>query len=266
MSCWRSLLTAFLLPMAVHATEFAPWFGNQYEFEGGVSAIYQKFDRINSSSYRSDDVFLNLSLSLSPDPNWSGEIELLFADTRHRNLGFDSGKLTGRYLFLDDVSGDPVSLTFGISMILPIHRALRDPGSFHHGMIESEVHLAIGKELASHDQWVKRQFGVIALGAATQGAPWLRACYSWEKKVSNRFSWTAYLNGLFGFGKRRLNLKGFKGYGAIGHRSVDLGLKLNYLFDYNGSLSLDYARRIYACNYPKNANIFQLTYLYPFSP
>lgn len=259
----------FCLPLFLHATEVAPWFGEYLEFEARASALYQGFDRVSSGkksfSYHSDDVFTNFSLSFCPDPDWDVELEVLFADTRHRNYGFDSGKITGRYLILDDIIGDPISMTAGLSLILPIHSALRDIGSFHHGMAEFEAHAAIGQEVPYLTQWALRHYSFLALGIATQGSPWLRVSYNLERNFCNAFSAKVFLESLFGFGRRRIFKQDFRGYGAIAHRSVDAGVGLTYTFDYWGELSLQYTYRIYARNFPKNVNIAKITYYVPFT-
>ena len=73
------------------------------------------------------------------------------------------------------------------------------------------------------------------------------------------------MNTLWGLGKKIFaitfhdNLH-FKGYGKINHKSVDLGIPL-WLYDgMLGTLSLQYARRVYAYNFPKNANLVLLKY------
>jgi len=262
-------LLLLCLPVFLQATEIAPWFGEFLELEARVSARYQQFDRVNSGkhsfSYPSNDLFTNFSLSLSPYPDWDAEIETLFANTRHRNYGFDSAKVTGRYLLMDDIIGDPVSLTAGLSLILPIYSALHDIGSFHHGMVEFEAHAAVGQEVPYLSQWLIRHYGFFACGIATQGAPWLRASYYLERNFCNALAAKVYLESLFGLGKRRVHRENFRGYGAIAHRSIDAGIELSYTFDYWGELSLGYAYRFYSRNFPRNANFVRLSYYLPFT-
>lgn len=250
-------------------TEIAPWFGNFYEFEARLSQSYQQFNRINTSqdskSYQSHDHFTHLSLAFVPDPNWSAETELLFAATRHRNFGFDSGKITGRYLFMDDIVGDPVSLTGGLSLTMPLHTALRDIGSFHHGMAELEGHVSVGMECPFLSHWLLRYYGSCALGIATQGSPWLKLSYFWERNFLNGFAMQLYVKSLFGFGRRSLHIHDFNGYGAVAHRSVDTGFKLSYEWNYGGILSIEYAYRLYAKNFPRCVNSLRISYLYYFN-
>lgn len=243
-----------LLPISLFATEYAPWIGNFLEVETRISAAYQQFRHVNSShrnfSYPSHDFFTNFNAGIAPDDCYDVQVDLLFADTRHRNYGFDSGKVTGRYFILNDIVGDPVSLTAGLSLILPIHSALRDIGSFHHGMAELEGHMAVGLETPYFTTWLQRQYAVFALGIATQGSPWLRVKYHFERALCNNFSLQFFFDSLFGLGRRSLRKHHFHGYGAIAHRSIDTGLKLSYTFDYCGILSVKHTSsgRMIFCN------------------
>ncbi|MGK5594636.1 MAG: hypothetical protein ACSNEK_04675 [Parachlamydiaceae bacterium] len=257
------LLTLFWVAH-LSATEFAPWFGNQYQFEARYRALYQKYHRVGRH-HHADDLFSQLSLSFSPDPKVNGEAEILFADTRYRDFGFDSGKVTGRCLLLNDIIGDPVSLTSGLSFTFPIYSGLHDTSSFHTGTVETEAHLAVGKEYSCLDQWYQRQYALFAIGIATQGSPWIRLQYSWEERLCYGWAYELFAKSVFGFGKRRLHISDFNGYGAIAHRSIDLGIKLNYILDFSGILSFEYAYRVFAQNFPKNTHLVQLTYFYPFS-
>ncbi len=261
------LLPLFILFLAgqMSATEFAPWFGNQYQFEARWKALYQKYNHIGSHPYQADDLFTQLSLSFSPDPALSGEAEILFADTRYRDFGFDSGKVTGRYLLLDDIVGDPVSLTMGLSLAFPIYRGLHDISSLHHGMIETEAHLAIGKEYSYLNQWHQRQYALLGVGIATQGSPWLHFLCSWEKRLCVGWTFELFAKSLLGFGKRKVHVSKFNGYGAIAHRSLDLGAKINYILDFSGVVTFEYVYRVLARNYPQNTHLVQLMYFYPFS-
>lgn len=269
----KFLYTFLLIPIYLSATEYAPWFGTSFQLEGRASAEYQTFNAFDSNGhshhYKTRDFFGNLSLSLAIDPVvlWpvSVEIETLLARTHHRSWGLDSFKLTGRYQWMDDILGDPVSLTGGLSLILPVKVALHDISSFHHGIVECEAHVAVGKEFSLFDQWTFRHWGLLAIGVADRGSPWFRGGYFWEKNFCNGFSLDLFFEGLLGLGSRRLHAHHFHGYGGIRHRSIDLGVQLNYQLDCFGVISLAYTYRPYARNFPKNVNCIQLSLFYPFA-
>jgi hypothetical protein len=56
----------------------------------------------------------------------------------------------------------------------------------------------------------------------------------------------------------------FDGYGPIMHQSIDFGAMYRYTFASDGSLSTGYAHRLHARNCPSHANIYYISYDYPF--
>lgn len=271
-SNWKWLFFLFFIFSQASATEYAPWFGPAFLPEIRLSSAYQGFNEIDSNRrhhvYPGNDFFADLSVSLAIDPIvlWpvSVELESILARTHHRTFGFDCFKVTGRYQWLDDIVGDPVSLTSGISMIFPFRRGLEDLSSFHHGCFEYEGHAAVGREMSCGDRWIFRQYLMTALGSSDRGSPWLRGGYYFETKLCVQYALEVFVEGLMGFGKRALHRDHFQGYGAIRHRSIEAGAKLSYQFDYEGVLSLEYRRRLYARNFPKEVNWVEITFLYPF--
>lgn len=239
------------------ATEYQPWLGNFYEFELRSSLKYQSYKRLSSGShtkkYLSNDFFLNLSLSNAlPDPAVSGEIEFTQANTKKQKGDLDQIKVTGRYVWSDDVAGDPVSLILGLSYIQAFQRSLRDVSSFHHGLFNAEFFVSVGKEntWGMETLWNSRWWLLGSIGIAERGSPWFRFDLNYEKRLCENHELSAFVRSLWGLGSKRLDLQHFHGYGPIQHQSVDLGLRYTYLIQYYGNASLEYQYRIYGKNYP----------------
>ena len=74
-----------------------------------------------------------------------------------------------------------------------------------------------------------------------------------------------FFHSLMGLGDKNLNLCHFKGYGAIAHRSIDIGMQYSYLFENLSKLHLKYAYRVYAKNFPLNSQCFTIEYCYDFA-
>lgn len=276
----KKLLTFLLLlfPYVGIATELWPWFGNNFELESRANYLFQTFSVLDRAGkdrpYASKDSFLTLSLGSSVDESvlalldWplgslAAELELTFADTRHRSFGVDNWRLTIRQQWLDDIDLDPISLVTGFTLTQAFTQSLRDPGSFHHGRIEFEIHAALGKETGCNESWNSRWWGIFGIGIANKGAPWLRADFSWEKKLEEELQLSLSVRSLWGLGHRKLSFP-FHGYGLINHRSIDLGIGCSYFFDIWGSLTFEYAKRVYAFNFPKWANLLVVRYDFPF--
>lgn len=265
------ILLAFLFisGYSVHATEYQPWLGNYYEFELLSNLKYQGSGWLASGShlkkYTANNVFLNLSLSNAiPDPSCGIEFEVTEARTRIQHGEIDHLKLTGRYLWQDDVAGDPMSLITGVSYIQAFKKSLKDVNSFHHGLYNTEFFVSFGKENPDEWLWGSRWWGIFALGIAEQGSPWLRFNLDYDKRLFEKHEMSLFVHSLWGFGHKRLQLHNFQGYGPIKHQSIDLGMRYTYLLEYYGSASVEYSYRVYAHNFPSYVHCVLAQILYTF--
>ena len=211
---WKWLNALFLLScVPASATEFQPWLGNIYEFEFRSSLIYQGYSKITSQShlenYSSSDVFLHASLSNALPSFFGGEIEIVQARTRRQRGDVDHLKMTGRYVFRDDIAGDPLSLMGGISYIQAFQKSLKDVSSFHHGLYEGEVYLSVGKEMFVDTKWGIRWWSVLGLGCAEQGSPWMRFQLGYEKWIGDENEIRLFLDSLWGLGHKRSACQSF---------------------------------------------------------
>ncbi len=263
----RWLVLLCLIPIIINATELMPWPDEDFEFQPRLTGLYQTYRSIaKSHGYihkPSYDRFYTLSVGMSAF-DWSGEIETVFADTPRQRGTCDCVRLTGRYRWLNDIVDDPVSLTTGITIIQAFRHSVNDISSFHHGQIAAEAHIAVGKETSHLSSWLSHWWGVFGIGMADQGYPWIRGDAYWEKNWCDQSQLRLFLHSLWGLGDRNLHAHShFRGYGPIAHRSIDIGARYTYNFDL-GILSFEYAHRVYAVNFPAHANLFLLSYLYPF--
>jgi len=271
---WRLLATSLFLACVggmLSATELAPWFGKTLEIEGRATTRVQCYNLLDTKSgskkHPACDVFVDLSAATAVDliVNVSAELEAVLAATRHRSFGFDSFLFTGRYLWLNDVIGDPISLVTGATISKVFRPARHDIGVFHHGGIQCEFHVAAGKEFSCEQFWLSRGWGVLGLGIADQGSPWLRANLAWERNWWNRHELKIFMDSLWGLGNRSLNLKHhFPGYGPIHHQSIDTGVRYRIAFESGAALSFEYAYRLFANNCPEYVNLLMVRLFYPF--
>lgn len=281
---WASLLIGWglILNTSLMAFETMPWFNKNVEIELRSTYLFQTYPSIQSAHhfkrYSSSDHFLTLGAETSIPgialtymglPDWigavDGEIEVELAGTNHRHFGFDSATATLRNQWLDDVIGDPVSLVTGITAIQACQESLRDPSSFHHGKIEGEFHLSIGKEITSSSTWTSRFWGFGSFGCADIGSPWIRGNLNWEHLFCDQRSLIRiFANTLWGLGNREFNLNSFHGYGPIKHQSIDIGLRYSYNFDIWGVAALEYSYRPFARNFPQHVNRILVNYTFPY--
>lgn len=253
------------LPFFLQSFERLPWFEKDLVFYGRVQDLYQHYSRIQSTkksfSHHADDQFVSLGLSASYSP-WSGDIELVFADTNHQHGRWDHCQFTGSYQWMDDIVGDFASVVFGVRYVSASKSALHDVSSFHHGQNEVELSLSVGKEQTVYDSWGSRYWGIAVFGLADHGSPWWRMEAAFEKNWQQVWALRFYANALYGMGGKSIHPHHFKGYGPIKHRSLDMGLRLTRQTEWCGTWSLECAQRVYSRNFPKNATLIQLEFIY----
>lgn len=262
----RFVLTFFvlLLPMCVSGTDHHPWLALPYEFVSDISVTYQNYSDISSGSHlkkdSASDFFISESLANSKD-DMGLEIEIVEACSRKQKGDLDHIEFTGRYVWLDDVAGDPISLTQGISYIVALRSSVHDISSFHHGRNEMECFLSVGKETPKEDYWESRWWGFFALGIADSGSPWTRARLEYGKSYTREHKFSLFADSLWGFGGKKLHIKKFHGYGPVGHQSIDLGIGYTYQDELYGNVQANYTYRVYARNFPAYAHRLQIEWV-----
>lgn len=262
------------LPLLLHlclspltATDFKPWFPRYLEFQTNFSYVHQNYSIVNegwrSIRWPAKNDFYAADLELAYK-DFCGEIECLFSGTKRHHLGPDCTKATIRYQLLDDIIGDPVSLVVGASFTQVFSLALKDISIFHHGHAEGEFHLSLGNEYIYKNKEMSRWWVVGGIGLGDKGSPWLRGELAWEISWCGNQLARLYALGISGLGGENLDVFKFDGYGPIAHRSIDFGAVYRYMFAWDGSLSIGYARRLYAKNCPEKTNFYYLSYHYAF--
>ncbi|MFT4553256.1 MAG: hypothetical protein ACI9S8_001894 [Chlamydiales bacterium] len=264
-------LTASMALTQGFALERAPWYGNDNEFEVRTSYEFQTYDKLDTSSgssdQKSDDQYLNLSLGLATMGEYHGEVEMTLADTEVQSFGLESLTIGGRTLFLNDLVGDPVSVSSGGSLTLvPSSSAIRDPGNFHHSYAEAEVHVAAGKETSSGWSWDSRLWGFASLGAGNSGSPWLQGYGAYERNFDDTHYLRAFADGRYGFGGRKLeSSSSFNGYRSLAYQTIDAGVKYSYSLGVWGRANAEYSYRVLSQYAPEKVNRLELGFFFPFA-
>jgi hypothetical protein len=256
------------LPFLMHATELKPWYGNSLVLESRSKVLYQQFNKLATThdrKYVSNDVFLTESLNVYL-AQYAAEVEMTLAKTHKQHFNIDCLRLTGRYQFMDTVIDDPYSLVAGLTITQAGKPALYDPASFHHGLVNFEAHLSVGKEIASYHTWLHRYFTVLGVGISSgppKSKPWFRADFGYLHNFCDAQQIELFINTLFGLGRHNLKVHSFRGYGPVRHQSVDLGVRYTKVLECGAKLIGEYSYRVWAKNFPKNANRVEIAMYYP---
>ena len=267
----RYALLFFFFLSKVSSLEIKPWLNNAYEFCLDVDYSYSRYAKVQNAHpqlhHPSNDQLLNFDLGFVPSPTWSCDLDVEFVNTPRQKWGFRSGAAQLRMLWLDDIEGDPISLTTGVDARVVSQRSLEDVSTPYHGNWNFALSTAVGKEWAEGEFWRYRTFGFLSLGIATRGYPWLFMHYAFLANIEDRHRWELFADGYFGFGNQSsIDPNDFNGYADIAHRSVDIGAAYAYHFPAWGTLSFCYDFRLFARSFPEYVSFFTIQYQLPFSP
>ncbi|MBI2743110.1 MAG: hypothetical protein HYX48_04255 [Chlamydiales bacterium] len=264
------LLLSILLPQALTALPKKPWLGNVYEFFLDTSYTFSFYRRVANGEpgthHSSNDNQFFVGLGFTPSEYYDLAVEAEVSDTTRQSWNVRSAAIQGRYLWLDDILGDPLSLTTGVSIRGVHHSSLKDISCPYSGEANFELNMSLGKEWSRGPFWNLRTFGYGAVGIANRGSPWTQFLAVLETNHLDKYRFNLFARGDFGFGNKNfVNVNHFLGYGSIHHQSVDIGAGYRRMFDLWGSLTFEYAHRVYAHAYPQGTNFFTLWYHLPFS-
>ncbi len=252
------------------AIEMQPWFGDVYQFHFLGGYAYSRFDSFQNAIPSLDSHFqsnvLYLGLDLSPSPVWSIDADLQLSDTTKNSFHFQSIAVQARYLWLDDIIGDPFSFVTGASIRATSSRSLRDISCSSHGNLDVEANFSLGKEWEASNHWLFRTWVYGALGHANRGSPWVRGIVAIETNIDDIHKWAFYAEGINGYGRHvHVNLDHFYGYAKVREKAIDVGLRYGHSVGVWGTLRLEYIRRVLAKSAPSGVNTFIVSYLLPFS-
>lgn len=259
-----------VLPCAIYPFYEQPWLGNVWECDLSMDFTYSRYREIQGASKQlsapSNDKLGTFDLRLTPSERWDVQLEVQFADTPRQSLGLRSTAAQGRIVWMNDLSGDPISWTSGLQIRKVTRHSLKDVSCPYHSYVNIELNSSVGKEWSTGPFWTTHLWGLFAIGLANHGSPWLRGLGVFEKNWDNRHRAVLFVEGYFGLGdKQHVDVDHFDGWGKFHHQSIDLGASYRYHFAIWGEIAMTYMRRVYSHTFPENVNFFTLSYTIPFS-
>lgn len=260
-----------LLPITLSALHKDPWFHNAFEVDFTTSFDYSWFSKVQGASRQLSsslhDRDLCFDLGLTPLPLFDVRFEGEFAKVESINWALRSGALQTRIGILDDIAGDPMSLTLGLNVRAATGHFLKTVATPYASELNFELTGAIGKEWSNKTVWLSRVYGLVTLGQANRGSPWTSALAAYQVNVKNRHRFTLFADGLVGWGgKKHVDVNHFRGWAEFQYRAIDLGAGYGYRAGSYGELSIHYSYRVFARTYPENVNSLMVAYTVPFSP
>jgi hypothetical protein len=247
-----------------------PWLGDVYEFQLDAAFTYDRYRKVQGASdqlkHPSNDKLYALDLGFTASDSIDFQAELEFAATPRQSFGWRSFALQGRYLWLNDVEGDPCSIITALNVREVSGHSVRDVSSPYHYYFNAELNTSIGKEWSSDGLWTMRTYGLTAIGMANRGSPWLKGTGVFETNILDTHRFLFDVESYFGLGsKKHIDVDHFHGWARVHHQSIDLGVAYAYHMQIWGTVGLKYAYRIFAKSFPEHVYFVTLFYRLPFS-
>jgi hypothetical protein len=257
-------------PVFVFALQTKPWLGNQYEFDFDAAFTYSRYRKVQNASRQlkspSNDYNLFFNLGFTPRYDIDVRTEFELADTPRQSFNWRSVALQARYQWLNDIAGDPISVTTGLNFRAVPGHSLRDVSCPYASYANYELTLSLGKEWSKGGDWIMRTYGYVTAGIANHGSPWTHQIFTWQFNWQDTHALFLFALGDFGFGhKQHVDVRHFNGWGKFQHQSIDLGVAYHYCFQIWGTLRVAYAYRVFAHNFPERVSFVTVAYYLPFS-
>lgn len=271
-STWKKTLCSVLIFFFAQgfSLEVKPWFGDCLEFHLLTSYSYSSFHRVDHGSRALNSEFIShigkVGFDFSPTPEWSVDTELQLAESSQQHFNFRSFAAQARYLWLDDIVGDPCSLVTGFSARFTNTDSLQDISCPYHANLDLELHLALGKEFDPTENFAWRLWAYTGVGHANKGSPWVRGILAMETNYLERHQLGFFAEGINGYGGRRtVEIDHFSGYAKLRQKSIDLTGQYGLRLGVYGTLRFAYTKRVLAKSCPEDTSTFTVSYYLPFS-
>ena len=261
---------ALLFPVLAATLEVQPWFGCVYELHLLADYSYSHFDKVQggvpalTKPFTVNLGYLGLDVTLSPQ--WAIDIDAQLAESSEQIFNFRTAAAQARYLWLDDLVGDGLTLSTGFNFRGTPSYALRDISCPSRTNVDFEVNTSVGKEFEANPQWLFRIWGYGAIGQGIKGSPWVRAIAAIETNLFETHKLGVFAEGVNGFGRHtHLSTKHFNGYSRVRYKAIDLSFRYGLRLGVWGTLRAEYTQRFLAKAYPQDLYTWSVSYLLPFS-
>lgn len=266
----KKILLFLFFPSIVFLLEKEPWLGNIYQFTFSSKYSYFYFSKVDSAIEQPKKTNHNNLVCFSLDFPFSSkasvDADLIFVDTPRQTFSFNSFAMQFRYLVLDDITKNVISLIIFEDMKIASNKSVKDISTYDMGRFEMEAGFSLGKEFDQMEFWLFRGWFNFLAGIANKGSPWIKGILSFDLNNKDKYSLFTFLEATHSYGRKvSINIKNFKGYGEYREKSLSFGTKFSYKLNVWGNLAFEYKRKFYAKRGPEKVNYFTLTYELPFS-
>jgi hypothetical protein len=269
-SLWKIQFAILFFASHLVAQEISPWLGRVYELEFHAKNETVQAKSIDTShgtrskTFRGNLTLLGLSATLSEVT--SASLHISGAKLRGKSFGADTMCATYRYLFANDLRGDPLSIATGCTLSYAFHDVLHEPLLVRHGPLGAKVYLSVGKEFNPAKKVFVRPSLAMSYGIAQKSSSWAEAEARLNTSIFDQHDIDLFARYEHGFGHKKLHsTHHFAGYGHIQYRLVDAGILLKQHFHEYGSAYAQVTRRFFSRYTVSNYWGFEIGIIFPFS-
>ena len=251
--------------------QVTPWLGNWLEFEGSLYQKHTESKKVDTTHGTKHEYLHSeksvCSLEFMPLEDLSTELEFAAAKTQRKGYGFEALKAQVRYNLLNDLVGDPVTLTTGLATSISTPSRIRDLSSTEHAVFESDARVACGREFGYSDNGFYKAWAMGLMGVGSSGSGWVAGEVHVERELYDRHHFDLFLTFEKGLSSHKLHhIDDFHSYSRLGYEFEEVGFKYTLKEIALGSLYLQYAKRLHARYCPRASWSVEVGFLIPFSP
>jgi len=268
----KLLLLFCILSLRLFSLEKQPWLGNWLEFEANLTQTHTESHTVDTThGIVHKKLYADrtaASLEFMPNENLACEVELDLAKTQKKEYGFDAVKAACRYRLMNDLAGDPVSLTAGLTTSLSTPSRVKDMSTLQHGVLDTTLQLAVGREFVIHAGDYYKAWALAYSGLASSGSPWIGLEAHWGRVFSHEtHAFDLFFRAEKGLSDHKLHkISQFHSYSRLDYQYEELGLCYTYKERGFGSLYIEATTRLHAKYCPRHTWSARVGLLIPFSP
>ncbi|MCE5294472.1 MAG: hypothetical protein LLF94_07660 [Chlamydiales bacterium] len=264
-------LALLLVTHGLYSLQNEPWLGNWLEFEATLDQSRTQSSSVDTAhGAKHHKLHSNKTigaLEFMPMVNMSLELEFDLAETQKKSYGFDAFKAQSRYKLLNDLTGDPITLTAGLVMAMSTPTRVADLSSSQSGVFQTEARISFGRQFAIDDGSYWKAWGLVNSGLASSGSPWLGCEVHLQRVLHEKHHMGLFCRAAKGLSHTRLHhVSDFHSWSRIGYRYTEAGVSYSLKKIGYGSLYFEASKRLSARYCPKATWNVCLGVLIPFSP
>jgi len=181
--------------------------GEPLLFEACAAYSYGSYPNVADSTsqvpYRSTNQYIDIGIDAPIIFGLAAAIDLRLRDTEKLSWGFQTTAFQARYRFMNDLTGDPFTMTASLIFRYVSPSNLSDPSCPFHEKWDFEATVSAGKEWSRGPFWLFHTYAFLSIGQGTGGYPWSNAKLYAAYNYLDTWRAALFADGYFGYGNEK---------------------------------------------------------------